>query len=89
MFLNSNCLGDSLNRKSIKSKHGIGVITIDDEDKLVVFGGVGIPDVLKMEVFNTETQTWELPDKQDCIGSGFSYLSVKNGAILSKLRSKF
>ena len=69
--------------------HGIGVITIDDEDKLVVFGGVGIPDVLKMEVFNTQTQMWEVPDKQDCIGSGFGYLSVKNGAILRKLRSKF
>ena len=69
--------------------HGIGVITMDDEDKLAVFGGAGIPGVLKMEVFNTQTQTWEVPDKQDCIGSGFSYLSVKNGAILSKLRSNF
>ena len=68
--------------------HGIGVITIDDEDKLAVFSGDGIPDI-QMEVFNTQMQTWEVTDKQDCIRSGFGYLSVKNGAILSKLRSKF
>ena len=69
--------------------HGIGVITIDDEDKLVVFGGVGIPNVLEMEVFDTQTKMWEVPDKQDWRRSGFGYLSVKNETIMSKLRSKF
>ena len=48
--------------------HGIGVVTIDDEDRLAVFGGWGDRGIAEdLEVFNFQTQTWEVSDKLDWI----------------------
>ena len=64
--------------------HGIGVITIDDEDKLAVFGGEldNWKAINNLEIFNTQTQKWEITDRMNHKVNYFGFLTVKNGTIL-------
>ena len=63
-----------------RSHHGIGIVTINDEDKLVVFGGLSMDRTLdRIEAFNAKTEKWELTDiKLNQERYDFGYLSVKN-----------
>ena len=65
--------------------HGIGVITIDDDDKLAVFGGDLYVD--NLEIFNVQTQKWEITDRMNHRVSSFGFLTVKNGTILGELNT--
>ena len=51
-------MGSPMNSK--RSDHGIGLITVNDEDRLAVFGGSY--DDTSFEVYNTQTGTWEKTD---------------------------
>ena len=72
-----------------RAHHGIGVITINDENRVTVFGGKngqngGLDSV---ETFNTKTQKWEMSDiKLSQERYGFGFLSVKH-EYLSKINS--
>ena len=67
-----------------RSRHGIGVITIDVEDKLVVFGGYNENGCINsVELFDDETQTWEMTDIKLTEGKySFGFFTVKLGNIL-------
>ena len=73
--------------------HGIGVITINNQDQLVVFGGtdnVGFGFgrfVYSIEVYNNSKKRWEFMDRNsvsDFSRDFSSYLSVRLGDILQK-----
>ena len=63
-----------------RSHHGIGIVTINDEDKLTVFGGISCDGGLeRIETLNSKTQKWEMTDiKLSQKRYEFGYLSVKN-----------
>ena len=65
--------------------HGMGVITINGENKLAVYGGYdGGNDLDSVELYNTQTEQWETSNiKLTEARSGFSCLTVKLGDILS------
>ena len=65
--------------------HGIGVVIINGENKLAVFGGYdGRTTLDSVELYNTETEKWEISDlKIGKARSGFSCLTVKLGDIIS------
>ena len=70
--------------------HGIGVITINNEDRLVVFGGhneIGDMECVdSIEVYNNSTEKWETTDmKLKNPNAAFAYLSVRLGDILQEL----
>ena len=70
-----------------RSNHGIGIITINDQDRLAVFGGWSKShNVLdSVEIYNANTQKWELSDiKLSEKRCSFGFLSVKHQDI-SKL----
>ena len=73
---------------SKRVNHGMGVVTINDEHKLAVFGGFdGRTRLDSVELYNTETEKWEITDfKLREPKSHFSFLTVKLGDILSKLQ---
>ena len=70
--------------------HGMGVFTINGEDRLAVFGGLESlgrgNDLDSVELYNTQTETWENSDirlnepKMAC-----GNLTIKLGDIMSKL----
>ena len=66
-----------------RSDHGIGIVTINDEDRLAVFGGVNdqcwpINVLDSVEIYNANTQKWEMSDiKLKRKNFGFGFLSVK------------
>ena len=68
--------------------HGIGLITINNEDRLAVFGGhsgKGFP-VDSVEVYNNSTEKWEITDiKLKNPNYNFAYLSVRLGDIIQKI----
>ena len=68
--------------------HGMGVITINGEDRLAVFGGRdGRNSLYSVELCNTQTEKWEISDfKLSEAKFGFSFLTVKLGDILSNLQ---
>ena len=72
---------------SKRSGHGMGVVTINGENRFAVFGGHNGGKVLdSVELYNTETEKWELTDfKLSEPKSHFSFLIVKLGDILAKL----
>ena len=78
------------NRMNIRrAGHGIGILTVNDEDKLAVFGGENIENgsIDSVETFNTQTQMWEMTDmKLDQKRHGFGFLSVKH-EFLCKINS--
>ena len=67
--------------------HGIGLITIDDEDQLAVFFGgydrAGKID--SVEVYNTKTGEWKITDITLKKHPDAGYLSLRLGDILPKL----
>ena len=67
-----------------RSRHGIGVITVDDEDKLVVFGGYNENGSIdSVELFDDETQSWDMTDIKLMEGKySFGFFTVKLGNIL-------
>ena len=68
---------------------GIGVVTINGEERLTVFGGydpVQRTGVVSVELYNTQTEKWEMTDmKLKEPKSEFSFLTLKLGNIISKL----
>ena len=65
---------------------GMGVITINGEETLAVFGGDdGNSSLDSVEIYNAQTEKWEKTNsklkKPNC---GFSFLSVKLSDIISK-----
>ena len=65
--------------------HGIGLITVNDEDRLAVFGG-SYDGTNSVEIYNTRTGKWEISDiKLKEPTSGFGYLSLRLSDILPKL----
>ena len=72
---------------SKRRNHGMGVITIDNEDRLAVFGGHDGENMLdSVELYNTQTEKWETSDiklKEPKIACG--NLTIKLGDIMSKL----
>ena len=70
---------------SKRAGHGIGVVTINGEDRLAVFGGFdGRTKLDSVELYNSETEKWETSHlKLSEARSGFSCLTVKFGDIIS------
>ena len=73
---------------SKRRNHGMGVITINGEEKLAVFGGIGGRSVLdSVEIYNTQTENWETTTiKLKEAKSKFAFLEVKLGDIISELK---
>ena len=71
-----------------RADHGMGVLTIDGEDRLAVFGGesVGRTILDSVEVYNAKTGKWDVVSaKLNQPNFLFGYLSVKLSDIISKL----
>ena len=79
-------MGGPMNSK--RNGHGMGVVTINGEDRLAVFGGHdGRNELDSVEVYNTQTEKWEMADfKLRKAKSSFSFLTVKLGDIISNLQ---
>ena len=60
--------------------HGIGVLNIDNLDRVAVFGGFDGTDYLKsVEMYNHQTQTWELTNFELSEGKcAFGFMTIKN-----------
>ena len=73
--------------KSKRFGHGMGVITINGENKLAVFGGFDGENALdSVEIYNTETEKWEVTDiKLSEAKYGFGFVTIKLGDILSPI----
>ena len=73
---------------SKRAGHGIGVVTINRENKLAVYGGYDGGKMLdSVELYNTQTEKWETSNfKLSEQKSHFSFFTVKLGDILSKLQ---
>ena len=67
--------------------HGMGIVTINGEDRIAAFGGYdGRNNLDSVELFSTETEKWEIADfKLKEAKSHFCFLTVKFGDILSYL----
>ena len=78
-------MASSMNSK--RYGHGMDVITINGEDRIVVFGGFDGRNYLDcVEVYNTNTEKWEMTNlKLSKAKYGFSFLAIKLGDILSQL----
>ena len=76
---------------SKRRNHGMGVITINGEEKLAVFGGIGGISVLdSVEIYNTQTENWETTTiKLKEPKSHFGFLSVKLGDLKTEEFSQF
>ena len=76
-------MGSPMNHR--RSSHGMGVVTIDKEERLVVFGGENYDrnkTLDSVEVYNTKTEKWEITGtKLRESKSDFGFLSVKLGQI--------
>ena len=71
-----------------RADHGMGVLTIDGEDRLAVFGGesVGRTILDSVEVYNAKTGKWDIISaKLNQPNYLFGCLSVKLSDIISKL----
>ena len=75
-------IGSPMNSK--RSGHGIGVVTLNGEDRVVVFGGhAGRNHLDSVEVFNIQTEKWETTSiKLNLPKSEFAFLSVNLGQVL-------
>ena len=67
--------------------HGIGIITINGDDRLAVFGGDRRnPIGGSVELYNTETTKWETTNTKLNGGNhNFGFLEVSLADIISKL----
>ena len=72
---------------SKRNSHGMGVVTINGEDRLAVFGGHDGENYLgSVEFYNTQTEKWEMTElKLREPKFGFGFLTIKLGDILSQL----
>ena len=70
-----------------RSLHGMGIVTIDGEDRLAVLGGFdGRAKLDSVEFYNVKTEKWETSSiKLKDTKYGFAYLSLKLGDIDIKL----
>ena len=73
---------------SVRSFHGMGVLTINGEDRLAVFGGfIGRKWLDSVETYNSQTEKWEIPDiKLDEPKLGVGFLTVKLSDIITELQ---
>jgi len=73
--------------KSKRAYHGMGVVTINGEERLAVFGGFnGRTRLDSVELYNTQTEKWETTDiKLKEANSEFGFLSVKLADVVSHL----
>ena len=73
-----------------RSGHGMGVITVNGEDRLAVFGGYVRYEDTKLdsiELYNTQTEEWETTDiKLPTPTPDFGFLSLNLRDVLSKLK---
>ena len=78
-------MGSPLNSKRIG--YGVGVITINNEDRLVAFGGLGYENYGSVEVYNDSTKEWETKSMNLNYSSRYNiaYLSVRLGDIIDQL----
>ena len=69
---------------SKRSKHGMGVLTINGEERLAVFGGYdGRKYLDSVEIYNRRTEKWETTEiKLNKLKSDFGFLSVNLGQVL-------
>ena len=71
--------------------HGMGVVKINGEDRLAVFGGFdGVHHAIWLdcfvELYNTQTRKWDLTDITVSAGKpGYGYLALNFGDVISKL----
>ena len=67
--------------------HGIGIITLNGEDRLAVVGGSdGRTQLDSVELYNTQTEKWEMSDlKLSEPKLGSSFIAIKLGDILCQL----
>ena len=65
--------------------HGMGVITINGDERIAVFGGYdGRNEVDSVELYNTQTEKWEKTDfKLREPKHAFGFLTIKLGNIFS------
>ena len=65
----------------------MGVVTINGENKLAVFGGYdGRTQLDSVEVYKTKTEKWEMTDLELSEAKYyFGFLTIKLGDILSQL----
>ena len=72
---------------SKRDSHGMGVVTINGEERLAVFGGHDGNDFLdSVELYNTQTEKWETTNiklKKPLLCFGF--LRVKLADVISNL----
>ena len=70
-----------------REDHGMGVVTVNGEDRVAVFGGHdGENELDSVELYNTQTEKWEMLDlklREPKLGIGF--LTIKLGDIISQL----
>ena len=77
--------------KSKRADYGIGVVTINGEDKLALAGGLNIGgNFLKsVEIYDEKTQKWKRTNiKLNTEKSGCGFMSIKLGLIYEMLTSK-
>ena len=67
--------------------HGMGVITINGDERIAVFGGYdGRNELDSVELYNTQTEIWETADfKLREARSSFGFLKIQLGDIISQL----
>jgi len=75
---------------SERTDHGMGVVTINGEERLAVFGGFDgndeNDDLDSVEVYNIQTEEWDSTDiKLKEAKRGFGFLSVKLSDVISQL----
>ena len=70
--------GPSMN--STRAYHGIGVLNIDRQERVVIFGGQDYSSYLKsVEVYNAQTQKWETTNIElSEARSGFGFMTIKS-----------
>ena len=71
---------------SKRNSHGMGVVTINGEDRTAVFGGYDDKKLDSIEFYNTHTEKWEKTDlKLSEAKYSFGFLAIKLGEIPSKM----
>ena len=77
-----------------RHSHGIGHVTIDGKDKLVVFGGTdrggdNAKALDEIEIYDNETDQWQLSTiRLDKGVKNIECLNIKLGEILESLKSE-
>ena len=72
-------MGSPLNKR--RSYHGMGVVTINGDDRLTTFGGFNGYDVDRVELYNNQTGLWEemnLVLSKPWYGFGFQTVKLSN-----------